>query len=70
MQYYVIKNNNSGMYWRGRGTNAWGKYFNQASIYRIKGQAEATKRDLEARGAQVTIVPVVIKEGVVSDETS
>lgn len=63
MQYYVIKNNNSGHYWRGRGANAWGQFFNQASIYRILGQAEATKRDLECRGAQVTIVPIIIVEG-------
>ena len=70
MQYYVIKNTDTGMYWRGRGSNAWGKYFNQASIYRIKGQAEATKRELEAYGTLVDIVPIIIMEGaIVLDET-
>jgi hypothetical protein len=38
--HYVIKNPDTGLYFRGKGTNRWGKYFNQASIYRVKGTAE------------------------------
>ena len=39
-EYYVIKDKNTGLYFRGKGVNRWGKYFNQASIYRVKGMAE------------------------------
>lgn len=40
MQYYVIKDRKTGNYYRGKGVNRWGKYFNQASIFRVEGQAE------------------------------
>ena len=36
MQYYVVKNKTTGEYFRGKGVNKWGKYFNQASIYRLR----------------------------------
>jgi hypothetical protein len=39
-EYYVIKDKNTGLYFRGKGVNRWGKYFNQASIYRMKAKAE------------------------------
>ena len=68
MQYYVIKNNKTGHYWRGKG-GQWGDFFNQASIYRIEGQAKSTVRDLVNRGFDVSIVPIIIMEGaVVLDE--
>lgn len=34
MKYYIIKDVVSGLYYRGKGQNKWGKYFNQASIFR------------------------------------
>lgn len=40
MQYYVIKDRKTGNYYRGKGVNRWGRYFNQASIFRVEGQAE------------------------------
>lgn len=39
MIYYVIQNIDTGEYWRAKG-NHWGKYFNQAVIYRVKKTAE------------------------------
>ena len=39
MQYYIIKDKNTGDYYRGKGVNRWGKFYNQASIFRILGQA-------------------------------
>lgn len=39
MQYYVIKDRKTGNYYRGKGVNRWGKFYNQASIFRILGQA-------------------------------
>ena len=39
MQYYIIKDKNTGNYYRGKGVNRWGKFYNQASIFRILGQA-------------------------------
>ena len=65
MQYYVIKNNNSGMYWRGKGVNKWGQYYNQCSIFRIRGQAEASLRVIQLRDAKnAEIVPITIHEEV------
>ena len=72
MQYYVIKDKKTSRYFRGKGVNRWGKYFNQASIYRVLGQAEENldhiKRtrkvhnDLEA---DPVIVPIQITENEV-----
>jgi hypothetical protein len=39
MYYYIIKDKNTGNYYRGKGVNRWGKFYNQASIFRILGQA-------------------------------
>ena len=55
MQYYVIKNKNTGLYFRGKGVNRWGE-FNQASIYRFKKKAEHTLEELSLRGEQGVIV--------------
>jgi hypothetical protein len=65
VQYYVIKNPDTGLYFRGKGANRWGPYFNQASIYRVRGQVEETcdwinrcHRD----GERAVIVPIKIIE--------
>ena len=65
IQYYIIKNPETGLYYRGRGANRWGKYMNQASIFRIKGQVEEScdwinrcHRD----GERAVIVPIKIIE--------
>jgi hypothetical protein len=49
IKYYVIRNKVDGMYFRGKGVNRWGKYFNQATIYRIKGTAESSLREILLR---------------------
>lgn len=28
-EYYVVRNKDTGLYFRGKGVNRWGKYFNQ-----------------------------------------
>ena len=62
MKYYVIKNKATGMYFRGKGVNRWGKYFNQASIYRIRGTAESSLQDLLMRKENCEIVEIAITE--------
>ncbi len=62
-QYYVIKNKVTGLYFRGKGVNRWGKYFNQASIYRVRGMAEHTIKEVSWRGEEAIIVPIQIIEG-------
>lgn len=62
-EYYVIRNKNTGSYFRGKGVNRWGKYLNQASIYRIKANAENTVKEVSWRGEQAEVVPVQIIEG-------
>ena len=49
MRYWVVKNPGTGLYFRGKGTNRWGKYFNQASIYRVKGTAEHSALEINQR---------------------
>lgn len=61
-EYYVIKNKETGMYFRGKGVNRWGKHFNQASIYRIKGTAEHSVKDIALHGDIAEIVPIQIVE--------
>lgn len=68
MKYYVIKNKVTGMYFRGKGVNRWGQYFNQASIYRIRGTAESSLQDLLMRKENCEIVEIAITE-VSSAET-
>ena len=62
MNYYIIKDKNTGLYFRGKGVNKWGKYYNQASIYRIRAMAEDTARQENRRGASCLIVPIEIIE--------
>ena len=67
VQYYIIKNPDTGLYFRGKGVNRWGKYLNQASIYRIKGQAESSAREINEQkrsGETATVVPIKIIEEV------
>lgn len=65
MNYYVVKDLNTGLYFRGKGVNKWGKYFNQASIYRVKKQAEETAAwEKKERGANCTVVTIEIIEKV------
>ena len=61
-EYYVVRDKNTGLYFRGKGANRWGKHYNQASIYRIKGQAECTIKEVGFRGGQAEIVPIQIVE--------
>lgn len=65
VQYYVIKNPDTGLYFRGKGANRWGPYFNQASIYRVKGTAEGSAREINQRkrpGERAVVVPIQIIE--------
>ena len=65
IQYYVIKNPDTGLYFRGKGVNRWGQYFNQASIYRIKGQAEFTAKEINQYhrpSEKAIVVPIKIIE--------
>lgn len=60
--YYVLRNTDTGMYFRGKGVNRWGKYFNQATIYRIKGTALSSMRDIALRGEKAELVKIRITE--------
>jgi hypothetical protein len=65
MTYYVIKNPDTGLYFRGKGVNRWGKYFNQASIYRVKGTAEFSCKEINQRkhpDERAVVVPITITE--------
>ena len=67
MTYYVIKNPDTGLYFRGKGVNRWGKYFNQASIYRVKGTAEFYCKEINQRkrpDERAVVVPITITEAV------
>ncbi len=61
-KYYVIRNKETGFYFRGKGANRWGKYHNQASVYRMKAHAENTLGWLLRYGEPVEIVPIQIVE--------
>ena len=61
-KYYVVRDKNTGLYFRGKGVNKWGKYYNQASIYRIKAHAENTVEGETRRGAQPEVVEIRIVE--------
>ena len=71
IQYYIIKNPDTGLYYRGRGANRWGKYMNQASIFRIKGQVEEScdwiNRE-HRNGERAIIVPIKIIEQPIETE--
>ena len=62
IQYYIIKNPDTGLYYRGKGVNRWGKYLNQASIFRIKGQVEDSCEQINRRGEKAVIIPIKIIE--------
>jgi hypothetical protein len=61
-EYYVVRDKNTGLYFRGKGVNRWGKYYNQACIYRIRANAENTLKAVSRRGEQAEIVPIQIFE--------
>ncbi len=61
-EYYVVRDKNTGLYFRGKGVNRWGKYYNQASIYRIRAHAENTIKEVAWRGEQAEVVPIRIFE--------
>ena len=60
--YYVLRNPDTGMYFRGKGVNGWGKHFNQATIYRVKGTAERSIREVAWNGAKAQLVRIKIVE--------
>ena len=65
IQYYIIKNPDTGLYYRGKGVNRWGKYMNQASIFRIKGQVLESCdyiNKYHRNGERAVIVPITITE--------
>lgn len=63
IQYYIIKNPDTGLYFRGKGVNRWGKYFNQASIYRVKGSAEFSAKEINQYNRErAVVVPIKIIE--------
>ena len=63
-EYYVVRDKNTGLYFRGKGVNRWGKYYNQASIYRVKANAENTIKEVSWRGEQAEVVPIQIFENI------
>ena len=62
MNYYVVKDLNTKLYFRGKGVNKWGKYFNQASIYRLKAMAENAVIEENRRGANCKVIEIRICE--------
>lgn len=60
--YYVLRNQETGMYFRGKGGNRWGKNFNQATIYRAKGTAEHSIKDVAWHGEKAELVRIKIVE--------
>ena len=62
IQYYIIKNPDTGLYYRGKGVNRWGKYLNQASIFRVKGQVIDSCEQINRRGEKAVIIPIKIIE--------
>lgn len=68
IKYWVIKNPDTGLYYRGKGANRWGKYYNQASIFRIRGQVEESCKHLNRwYGERAVIVEIKIVEVSVED---
>ncbi len=61
-EYYVVRDKNTGLYFRGKGVNRWGKYYNQASVYRIRANAENAIKEVSWRGEQAEVVPIQIVE--------
>ena len=68
MDYYAIKDKATGFYYRGRGVNRWGKYLNQASIFRILGQAKCSLEEIHRRGEKESvIIKLDIKESELNE---
>jgi uncharacterized protein YegP (UPF0339 family) len=61
-KYYVVRDKNTGLYFRGKGVNRWGKYYNQASVYRVKANAENAIEEVSWRGEQAEVVEIRIVE--------
>lgn len=61
-EYYVVRDKNTGLYFRGKGVNRWGKYYNQASVYRIRANAENAIKEVSWRGEEAEVVPIQIVE--------
>ena len=61
-EYYVIRDKSTGLYFRGKGANRWGKHYNQATIYRVRGTAEHSIKEIAWHGEQAEIVPIQIFE--------
>lgn len=62
-EYYVIKSKETGLYFRGKGANRWGKHYNQATIYLVKRTAEHSIKEIAWHGEQAEIVPIRILDG-------
>ena len=63
--YWAIRNTETGLYFRAKGKNRWGKYFNQVSIYRIKGMAQTFCEKINALNnpdEKAIVVPIKICE--------
>ena len=60
--YYVLRNTETGLYFRGKGVNRWGKHFNQATIYRVKGTAEHSIKEVAWHGEKAELVRIKIIE--------
>ena len=68
IKYWIIKNPDTGLYYRGKGENRWGKYYNQASIFRIRGQVEESCKYINRygrNGERAVIVEIKITEVLV-----
>ena len=61
-KYYVVRNIDTGQYFRGKGVNKWGKYYNQASIYRFRKHAENAVEEENRRGRHTEVVEISITE--------
>ena len=61
-EYYVLRNTETGMYFRGKGVNRWGNHFNQATIYRVKGTAEHSIKEVAWHGEKAELVRIKIVE--------
>jgi hypothetical protein len=61
-KYYVVRNKETGQYFRGKGVNKWGKYYNQASIYRFKTHAENAVEEESRRSNPSEVVEIRITE--------
>ena len=61
-EYYVLRNTETGMYFRGKGENRWGKHFNQATIYRVKGTAEHNIKEIAWHDEKAELVRIKIVE--------